>query len=36
MSRPFNELEGWVGVAVAFAIPTFFTATFLAFAAGLL
>jgi hypothetical protein len=36
MSRLFREFEDWAGVAVAFAIPTFFTATFLAFAAGLL
>ncbi|MDB5364180.1 MAG: hypothetical protein JWM77_107 [Rhodospirillales bacterium] len=36
MSRLFNELEDWAGVAVAFAIPSFFTAAFLAFAVGLL
>lgn len=35
MSRFFNRAEDWAGVAVAFAIPSFFTVTFLAFAAGL-
>lgn len=36
MSRFLADFEDWAGVAVAFAIPTFFTATFLAFAAGVL